>query len=243
MATRVAGYGQGRRIPHNICGIFGKPIGYFRDMWYRDASKSAWIEAITHLEMDADLAKVIERVGPCVLQARKDYFVVLCLAIFNQQIALKTAETLFKRFSANFPSRRPTPASVVAYINSADEATLRHCGLSRQKRAYILDLAGHFLSGKINTRKLRGMTDDEVAEALMSVKGIGRWTAEMFLIFSLNRPDVFPVDDLGLRRAMKGLILSRDYPSTTRMLRRAKAWQPWRTIATWYLWRGLEPIG
>lgn len=210
-------------------------------MWYRDQLKLGdWSAAIGHLRADPQLAPIIDRVGPCRLKPRRDYFVLLCLAIFNQQISMKTAETLFKRFCANFPAKRPTPSRVIAFINSADEITLRFCGLSRQKRAYLLDLARHFHSGAIPTRGLRLMTDEQVLQSLTAVKGIGRWTAEMFLMFTLNRPDVFPVDDLGLQKGMQKLLNSRKLPKIDRMIKRAEMWRPWRTVATWYLWRGHE---
>src|SRR5688500_3752390 len=139
-------------------------------MWYRNARKLDWSHAVTHLRADPELAKIIDRVGACRLRPRKDYFVLLCLAIFNQQIAMKTAETLFKRFCQHFPSRRPTPERAIRLLRELDEQTLRTCGLSRQKRAYIADLAEHFVSGKIPTRGLRHMPDAQVIETLTAVK-------------------------------------------------------------------------
>jgi DNA-3-methyladenine glycosylase II len=211
-------------------------------MWYRESNRIDWSDAIAHLRKDPGLVPILDRVGACTLKPRKDYFVLLCLAIFNQQIAMKTAETLFRRFASHFPSGRPTPQRVIPFIETASEETLRHCGLSRQKRGYLLDLAKHFASNSIPTRRIASMTDDEVIAALTAVKGIGRWTAEMFLMFTLNRPDVFPVDDLGLQKGMQRILKSRVLPSERRMIKRAEIWRPYRTIATWYIWRGTEPV-
>jgi DNA-3-methyladenine glycosylase II len=114
---------------------------------------------------------------------------------------------------------------------------LRHCGLSRQKAAYLRDLAQHFVDGEIPTRRLSTMPDEAVIESLVRVKGIGRWTAEMFLIFTLNRPDVLPVDDLGLWDGIKDIYGLNARPTPKECIALAEKWRPWRTVATWYLWR------
>ena len=121
-----------------------------------------------------------------------------------------------------------------------DPSSLSRCGLSRQKAAYLTDLAAHFLDGRVRTRKLADMNDDEIIDALTCVNGIGRWTVEMFLIFVLNRPDVLPVDDLGLREAMRGVYGLKARPGATELTAVAERWRPYRTVATWYLWRGLS---
>jgi DNA-3-methyladenine glycosylase II len=207
-------------------------------MWFgQTADDHRWAGAQQHLAAASPrLARIIQRVGPCTLRPRRDYFVVLCKAIYTQQISTKVAAVLFARFREQFPRGRPTPQLVLKIID--DEARMRTCGLSRQKRGYIRDLAEHFASGAIKTRRLAAMTDEQVIEALTEVKGIGRWTAEMFLIFTLNRPDVLPVDDLGLRKAAQTVFKLRELPDALALRTLATPWEPWRSIATWYLWRG-----
>ncbi len=116
---------------------------------------------------------------------------------------------------------------------------MKRCGLSRQKRAYLIDLADHFVSNKIATRKLSRMSDDEVIEALTKVKGVGRWTAEMFLIFVLNRPDVWPVDDLGVQEAVKKALKLPARPKPKELMLLGDRWRPHRSLAAWYMWRSL----
>src|SRR5688500_5558332 len=180
---------------------------------------------------------MIDLVGPCTLAPRRDYYVVLCKAIFTQQISTAVAAVLFARFREQFPSRRPTPRLILEAMDGDAEA-FRGCGLSRQKRAYVRDLAEHFRSNQIPTRKLAGMSDDDVIDALVKVKGIGRWTAEMFLIFVLNRPDVLPVDDLGLRQGAQRIFGLKKTPDAKTLTKLAEPWRPRRSIATWYIWRG-----
>ena len=209
--------------------------------WFPEHDETPdWSEAERHLSaVDPVLATVIPRVGPCTLQPRRDHFVVLCLSIFNQQIAMRTAETLFARFSAKFPRNKPTPARVHAALTTEwDDETIRHCGISRQKRGYLTDLSARFMANEIPTRRLASMTDAEISAVLTETKGIGRWTAEMFLMFTLNRPDVLPVDDLGLQEAIRVLYGLPERPKPKAITPMAEAWRPWRTVATWYCWRG-----
>jgi len=207
-------------------------------MWFGVQSKECdWRDAARRLSRaDPVLAKVIRRVGVCTLMPRRDYFVALCKAIFSQQLSTKVAATLFARFRASFPAGRPTPVRVLHAMNG-DGTALRTWGLSRQKAAYIRDLARHFVDGRIRTRKLSKITDEQVIEALVGVKGIGRWTAEMFLIFVLNRPDVLPVDDLGLREGVREIYGLDARPSAEQLKQLGEVWRPYRTIATWYIWR------
>jgi len=207
-------------------------------MWFPNNRKLAWRDAEAHLRSVSPVfRRTIERVGPCTLSPRRDYFVVLCKAIFTQQISTQVATVLFGRFRDLFPGRRPTPAKVLELLE-ADGEVLKGCGLSRQKRAYIADLSEHFALRRIPTRRLAAMSDDEVIESLVQVKGIGRWTAEMFLMFTLNRPDVLPVDDLGLRKGAEKLF-NRGRPMDVKKLEElAEPWRPYRSIATWYIWRG-----
>ena len=185
------------------------------------------------------MRSIIERVGPCTLAPRRDYFVVLCKSIFTQQISTRIATILFNRFRDNFPQRRPTPQRVIEFLQS-DSELVRACGLSRQKQSYLLDLAQRFLQGQIPTRAFSRMSDEEVIQSLVQVKGIGRWTGEMFLIFVLNRPDVLPVDDLGLREGARRFYGLKERPKARELTELGEQWRPWRTIATWYLWRGLS---
>jgi len=180
------------------------------------------------------MAGIIDRVGHCTLRPRRDYFVALCQAIFAQQVSTAVASTLFGRFRTLFAAGRPTPGRVL----QLSDQCLRSVGLSRQKAVYIRDLALHFADGRIPTRRFARMDDQAIIRSLLAVKGIGRWTAEMFLIFVLNRPDLLPVDDLGIRKSVQTFYGLPDLPDAEALLRLADPWRPWRTIATWYLWRG-----
>jgi DNA-3-methyladenine glycosylase II len=208
-------------------------------VWFeKPASGPDWTAATRHLRRaDSVLRRVIDRVGVCTLHPRRDYFVVLCKAIYTQQISTAVAAFLFGRFRDLFPLRRPTPKLVLDALGNSDVDVLRKCGLSRQKAAYLQDLSRHFLDGRIPTRRLARMTDDAVIESLVEVKGIGRWTAEMFLIFTLNRPDVLPVDDLGLREGVRDVYGLAERPGAKALIEIGEAWRPYRSIATWYLWR------
>jgi len=199
-----------------------------------------WSSARRHLEKDPIMRRIMDAVGPCTLKPRRDHFVLLCKSIYSQQISTTVAAVLFGRFREKFPRKRPTPARVLKLLTEGSEADLKGCGLSRQKKKYLIDLAQHFLSGKIPNHRLSSLTDDEVIEALTAVHGIGRWTAEMFLMMVLNRPDVLPVDDLGLQRAIKQAYSLKQWPKKTKMLKLGQVWRPYRTIASWYLWRASD---
>ena len=207
-------------------------------MWFdQPCEQPNWAEAARHLSRaDPTLGAVIRRVGPCTLAPRRDYFVVLCKSIYNQQISTKVAAVLFSRFRRQFPRQRPTPAAVLEFL-SGDPQKIRAVGLSRQKAIYLRDLAGHFIDGRIPTRKLCRLDDEAVIEALIGVKGIGRWTAEMFLMFVLNRPDVLPVDDLGLREGVRDIYGLVERPTPSQVIEMGEKWRPFRTVATWYVWR------
>jgi DNA-3-methyladenine glycosylase II len=208
-------------------------------MWFdQTATTNAWTQAARHLSKnDRKLAPIIQRVGPCTIAPRRDYFPSLCRAIFAQQLSTKVAATLVNRFRDQFPRRLPTPPLLRERLRSDNGQFMRACGLSKQKAGYLLDLAEHFAERRIDTRKLRKMSDQEVIDALVEVKGIGRWTAEMFLIFTLNRPDVLPVDDLGLREGVRQVYDLRKRPAALELQEIAEPWKPWRSIATWYIWR------
>jgi DNA-3-methyladenine glycosylase II len=181
---------------------------------------------------------LIDRAGPCGLAPRRDHFVALCKSIYSQQISTKVAATLFARFRAQFPRQRPTPAAVLALLATGEK--WRECGLSRQKRDYLIDLAKHFDDGSLAGRRLARMEDERIIETLTQVKGVGRWTAEMFLMFVLNRPDVLPVDDFGLRKGVQKAYGLEGPPTAAGIRELAEPWRPWRSVGTWYMWRGLE---
>ena len=212
-------------------------------MWFASSAvQPDWFAARRHLrKVDPVMAAVIKQVGPCTLRPRRDPFVVLCSAIFNQQLSVAAAATLFNRFRDQFPRRRPTPPATVAFLTTADPQLIKQCGISRQKQAYLVDLARHFVDGRLQTTRLGKWTDEEVIEHLTQVNGIGRWTAEMFLMFTLNRPDVLPVDDLGLLKGVQRAYDLPALPTKDQVRERAEPWRPYRTVATWYLWRMLTP--
>ena len=213
-------------------------------MWFPRHSTGHWADAEAHLRAASPaMARVIDLVGPCTLAPRRDYFVVLCKAIFTQQISTAVATVLFGRFRDQFPARRPTPRLVLEAMNGdAGHTAFAGCGLSRQKRAYVRDLAEHFHTNRIPTRKLAAMTDEQVIDALVKVSGIGRWTAEMFLMFTLNRPDVLPVDDLGLQQGAQKVFGLKKTPDKNALTKLAEPWRPYRTIGTWYIWRGSAKV-
>jgi DNA-3-methyladenine glycosylase II len=211
-------------------------------MWFDQADcQSDWADAARHLaQADKRFGPILRDVGPCGLAPRRDYFVTLCKAIFNQQLSVAAAATVFGRFRDLFPQRRPTPHRVKLALNGAgNDERIRACGISRQKRGYLIDLADHFASGKIPSHRLARMTDEQVIETLTQVKGIGRWSAEMFLIFVLNRPDVWPVDDLGLQTGAQRFFGLRERPKGEKLIALGEPWRPWRSVATWYMWRSL----
>lgn len=182
---------------------------------------------------DPVMAQVIRRIGPLKLKRNRNYFVVLCKAIIAQQISVAAADTITGRFQALFDGSAPSPERVL----KLSDAVLRGAGLSRQKVAYLKDLSCHFHEKAIRPHRLHYMDNEEVIRQLTAVHGIGRWTAEMFLIFSLNRPDVLPVGDLGLQLGLKKLYRMRKLPTMKRMRSLGKKWHPLETVATWYTWR------
>jgi DNA-3-methyladenine glycosylase II len=212
-------------------------------MWFTPpGSAPDWTPAARHLSrVDPVMKKVIRATGPCTLKPRRDYFVVLCQAIFSQQISVAVAEILFNRFRNQFPQRRPTPARVIEFLTGAESGPIRSAGISRQKQAYLIDLATHFVEKRLATAKFSRMPDEQLIEALDDVHGIGRWTAEMFLIFNLNRTDVLPVDDLGLRKGIQQAYRLPAMPDKAEMTARAEPWRPYRSVATWHLWKQPKP--
>jgi DNA-3-methyladenine glycosylase II len=195
-------------------------------------------EAVAHLQQaDPVLGRIIAHCGPCTLQPRDlEPLVMLCRSIIYQQLSGKAAGTIMTRFLGLYAPDVLTPA---ALLRTTDD-TLRGIGLSRQKIAYLKDLALQIQDGVLQLTVLPTHSDADVIRQLVGVKGIGRWTAEMFLIFALGRPDVFPVDDLGIRKAIQRAYGYKRLPAPVTMHRHARKWIPYRTIATWYLWRSLD---
>jgi DNA-3-methyladenine glycosylase II len=183
---------------------------------------------------------LIRQYGPCGLaQAqRADHFSALVRAIAGQQLSTKAAATIYSRLLTLMPQGHPTPAELAAL---SDEQ-LRSVGMSRQKSASLRDLSEKVLSGLVNLDALPEMSDDEVIASLVRVKGIGRWSAEMFLMFRLHRPDVLPVGDLGIVNAVQRVYRLRKRPTPERILKLGEAWRPYRSIASWYLWRSLDNV-
>jgi DNA-3-methyladenine glycosylase II len=204
----------------------------------RSLTPDDYVRAVRLLKRrDPILAKAIERIGPCALAARQrpDHLTALVRAIVSQQLSTKAAATIYGRFEGLFEG----PPNAIAIAALADEA-LRGVGLSRQKVAYIRDLSARLLDGRLQIDALDELPDEEVIERLTEVKGFGRWTAEMFLMFRLHRPDVLPLDDLGIVKAIQRLYGLRARPNAKRITKIGEPWRPYRSVACWYLWRTLE---
>jgi len=194
-------------------------------------------EILLHFDKnDAVMAQLIRKSGPIKLKRNRNYFIVLCNAIIGQQISVAAADAITIRFNKLFSGHSPTPQGVIR-LSKID---LRKAGLSKQKVAYLKDLSFHFHEKILRPHRLHHMDNDEVIRQLTGVHGIGRWTAEMFLIFSLNRPDVLPVGDLGLQLALKKLYRMRQLPTVKRMQAIGRKWNPLETVGTWYSWRAQD---
>jgi len=188
--------------------------------------------------VDPVLAEVITAVGPCQFELRTGgtHYQALTRSIVYQQLSGKAAGTILSRFNALYPDATPTPAAVAA----TDDDRLRGVGLSRQKIGYLRDLSNKVLSGALPLDAIEEMSDEDVIAHLVQVKGIGRWTAQMFLMFRLGRPDVLPDLDLGIQNAIKRAYRLRKRPTPERVRRIGAKWTPDSTIACWYLWRSLD---
>ena len=196
-------------------------------------------QALAHLRSaDPVIARVIDAVGPYRLQVRSEgtHFDALVRAIVYQQLSGKAAATIHGRLKALFGGRDPTPDELLAI----PEETLRGVGLSRQKLGYIRDLAAHVANGELPIDNLHELDDDALTEALVRVKGIGRWTAQMFLMFRLGRPNVLPDLDLGIQNGVQRAYGLRARPKPKDILRIGARWAPHSSVASWYMWRVLE---
>ena len=187
------------------------------------------------LRKDPILGEIIDKVGDYSLKKRTQHFAVLVESIISQQLATNAAEAIFRRFRKLYP-RFPTTAQIL----STRKSKLRKAGLSGMKIDYLKDLARNIEEGRLDMKSLPKMSDDEVIEHLTQVKGIGRWTAEMFLIFSLGRQDVLPVHDLGLRKGVQMAFSLTELPKPKEVEKLGERWRPYRSIATWYLWKSLK---
>ncbi|MGH9237892.1 MAG: DNA-3-methyladenine glycosylase family protein [Vicinamibacterales bacterium] len=186
---------------------------------------------------DPVIRDLIRRHGPCGLAdaQHEDAFTALTHSIISQQLSTKAAATIARRFDALFGGI-PTPAAVAL----VDDAQLRAVGLSSQKIRYMRDLCSRVADGSLTLERVNELSDEDVIQSLTQIKGIGRWTAEMFLMFRLHRPDVLPVDDLGILKAVQRAYGLRKLPRAERLTKIGEPWRPYRSVACWYLWASLE---
>jgi DNA-3-methyladenine glycosylase II len=200
-----------------------------------------WDDACKHLtRRDRVMKKLIPRFGEARLQSRGDAFTTLARSIVGQQISVKAAQSVWDKFASLTPgpSTRVLPAAVLTLATDA----LRTAGLSARKVEYLRDLALHFESGTVHVSQWQQMDDEAIIEELVAIRGIGRWTAEMFLIFHLMRPNVLPLDDMGLLKGISVNYFSGEPVSRAEAREVGEAWAPFRSVATWYLWRSLDPL-
>jgi DNA-3-methyladenine glycosylase II len=202
-----------------------------------DVKPNYWDRAKRALaRRDPVMAAIMKRHPKVFMMRRGEPFMTLARAIVGQQISVKAAQSVWDRLTACVVDM--TPAGVL----SRPRPELRACGLSDRKTEYIADLAQHFADGRIHVHRWPQMSDEQIIAELVEVRGIGRWTAEMFLMFNLLRPDVFPLDDLGLQKGIRLAYYKRRKVSLGTMRRLGETWRPWRSVATWYLWRSLDPL-
>lgn len=200
-----------------------------------------WDDACRHLsKRDRVMKKLIPRFGEARLQSRGDAFTTLARSIVGQQISVKAAQSVWDKFVAAIGggSLHLQPAQVLV----AETALLRSCGLSARKAEYLADLARHFASDAVHVNQWQAMDDEAIIDELVAIRGIGRWTAEMFLIFHLMRPNVMPLDDLGLIKGISLSYFSGEPVSRAEAREVGEAWSPYRSVATWYIWRSLDPM-
>ena len=201
------------------------------------ATPPYWDEACKHLsKKDRVMKRLIPQFGDVSLESRGDAFVTLARSIVGQQISVKAAQSVWDRF-ASLP-RKLTPAGVLRL--KVDD--MRKAGLSARKVEYLVDLALHFDSGAVHVEAWRDMADEMIIAELVAIRGIGRWTAEMFLIFHLMRPNVLPLDDIGLINGVSRNYFSGEPVSRSELREVALAWAPFCSVATWYIWRSLDPL-
>ena len=196
-------------------------------------------KAMAHLaENDPQLAPVIERAGMPTIRPHSNHYEALISSILSQQLSVKAAEAIERRFLELFGGALPTPVQIL----TKDEETLRGIGISYAKARYMLDLAAHINDGRLSFDKIKKMPNDEVIAMLTDVKGIGEWTAHMYLMFCVGRLDVLPVGDLGIKNGVKKLYRLRDQPDAAKLreVARKKKWAPYESVASWYIWHSLD---
>jgi DNA-3-methyladenine glycosylase II len=206
-----------------------------------EVTPAYWDEACKHLaRRDRVMKKLIPQFGEARLQSRGDAFTTLARSIVGQQISVKAAQSVWERFAAlvESPSNKLPPADVAKLKTDV----MREAGLSARKVEYLHDLANHFREGTVHVRQWQQMDDEAIIEELVAIRGIGRWTAEMFLIFHLMRPNVLPVDDLGLIKGISVNYFSGEPVTRAEAREVGDAWAPYRSVATWYIWRSLDPL-
>lgn len=207
----------------------------------RTITPDYWDEACKHLaRRDRVMRKLIPRLAEGRLQCRGDAFTTLARSVVGQQISVRAAQTVWERLTAIVDGGAPVlaPSAVLAL----DAPRLRSAGLSARKVEYITDLARHFESGAVHVAQWREMEDEAIIEELVAIRGIGRWTAEMFLIFHLMRPNVLPLDDVGLLKGISLNYFSGEPVSRAEVREVGDAWAPFCSVATWYIWRSLDPL-
>ncbi|MFC4158598.1 DNA-3-methyladenine glycosylase family protein [Chitinimonas lacunae] len=198
---------------------------------------ASWAAASAKLAADDPVMARLIAAHPTVWPApNDDPFSVLCHAVVGQQLSLKAAEAIWQRLLGGLGGIAPAP------LLAAEEETLRALGLSRRKVEYLRDLSQRWLDGRLDPSRWAVLDDEALIAELSAVRGIGRWTAEMFLLFHLQRPDVFPVDDLGLQKAAARHYGNGELFDRAELRRLGERWAPWRSLATWFLWRSLEPV-
>lgn len=193
-------------------------------------------DPIRHLCRDRRLARIIERVGEYKIRTTRNRYESLVEGIITQQLSGSAAGAISERFRSLYGAGYPAPADVIR----TPDSRLRKTGLSNMKVRYIKNLSEKIESGELRLRRLSRLSDEQVVGELTKIRGIGRWTAEMFLIFALGRLDVLPVGDLGLKKGIRLLRRMSRMPTVKEMTRTAERWRPYRTIATWYIWKGLQ---
>ena len=202
-----------------------------------NSSPEYWSEACRHLvKKDRVMKRLIPQFGDACLQSRGDAFNTLARSIVGQQISVKAAQSVWYKFEA-LP-RKMTPA----YVLKLKVDDMRACGLSARKVEYLVDLSIHFDAGTVHVKDWAAMDDEAIIAELVAIRGIGRWTAEMFLIFYLRRPNVLPLDDVGLINGISQNYFSGEAVSRSDAREVAAAWAPYCSVATWYIWRSLDPL-
>lgn len=194
-----------------------------------------WQKAEKFLLKDKYISSLVKKHGPCKIKPKrkKDYFLILTTSIIYQQLSIKAASAILERFKKGLDGE-VTPEKIL----KTKPQKLRQWGLSKQKITYLKDLARKTKKGEIELEKMGRLSDEKIVEELVAVKGIGPWTAEMFLMFSLGRPDIFPIDDLGIKNGMKQLLKKEMKPAE--MVKFSERWRPYRSIAAWYVWKRAE---